>query len=191
MKKFFKYVGISFLVLVTAILVWAYLSFTGFTGCGDCLTEQDYAFMEKIKANLHEVGDTVMVADIHPGDWEDVCVERGGFDSGLWGFAEDRENVVIINDAYPRVTDRYSDSAVVFRHSDTELEIYRMIPKYMSYSRNHRDIPKDAKTTCIKREDAYFELLWNEDLREKPLNIQINRSPDYMLVILKSIKENK
>ena len=153
-----KYFFATITIILFGITLWVYSSLSGYTGCGSCLTDQDFDFARALDAELQEVGDTIMVADIHSGNWEDVCAISGGFDLGLLGFADDKKNAVVINDAYPYITDLYGDSAIIFRYSDTDLEIYRMIPEHLTYSLDRRSIPKKATTSCISKKYAQFRL---------------------------------
>ena len=149
-KNIFKYTALAFLLLVTLIV--GLFAFDWITGCGDCLNENDYAFMEKVDAQLQDVGDTVKVADIHPGDWKEVCTFGWGVDASIINkFSTPPEKGTIINGAHPFITDRYDESAIIFKHSDTELEVYRMIPEHLVYAAFKSD-------SCFKKEEAYFYL---------------------------------
>ncbi len=43
------------------------------SACFENISQADKEFQEKIKSSLLEDGDSVMVSDIHAGDWSEVC----------------------------------------------------------------------------------------------------------------------
>ena len=155
----FKILKIGFLSIVSISIVGAV--YIWLADCKACMQEQDYIFMEKIKAVLHKEGDVVKVTDIHPGNWVEVCVNPGGYNSNLASNRTpqnpDALSNIILNDADPYISEWYSESAVIFRYEPSEngqkrLEIYQMTHDLAGYSSVHY---------CLGKDDAYFLLKHN------------------------------
>lgn len=70
--RFLKIVIIT-LPLIVAFWVAGAIAL-GFPAVQEVLiTEQEREFMRRPKAYLRKIGDTVLVADVYPGDWVRVC----------------------------------------------------------------------------------------------------------------------
>tara|TARA_R110002095_G_scaffold179904_3_gene157446 strand:- start:2002 stop:2547 length:546 start_codon:yes stop_codon:yes gene_type:complete len=171
--KYLAFILLALFSIVIGVFTWDWA-----TGCGSCLQDQDYRFMEKVKSKLKNVGDIVKVADIHDGEWTKVCARSGGYDHNLsWkrNFSgKGGEEIVILNNADPYITDAYDESAMYFHYGQNEqgleqIEVYQMTPDRMTYQGY---IP--SKDGCLekdsaflqKRSDYYIQLISEKEIDE-------------------------
>lgn len=149
MKKIGIFIALVFgLFISLGALLW-------FTNCGACITQQDIDFMNKVKAELKEVGDTVKVSDIHSGDWVEVCASDFGYEGDIKKmYADSPEDVVIINSASTRISSTYDNSAIIFKYEGNKFEIYHMTPDKISYEPSQLN-----SNDCLKNSNSYFHLI--------------------------------
>lgn len=151
MKHFFSGLG----VLIVAYL-WIAI-FDPFE-CGACLQQQDYEFMDRIQSHVEENGGLVKVSDIHPGDWKEVCVTKGGinYNLSLRATPESKEKspTIIINKADPYITEAHDESAISFHYGKANdhnlVELYQMTPDKMVYLSQGK--------ACFAQSEAYMRV---------------------------------
>ncbi|MEW8026282.1 MAG: hypothetical protein AB2806_00885 [Candidatus Thiodiazotropha sp.] len=138
--------------------------------CLDTMTEQDHAFVNKIKQHLKKKGDVVKVSDIHPGDWVKVC--STGY--GTYGdalnvvseFSGIRKDLLEVKDSGNKDT-TYTDEldwGIYFYYPPNKVEyfsIYRdeILP-------NSINAIKDDYS-CVTKNRAYFIAMSNRDKKGK------------------------
>lgn len=143
------------------------------------MTEQDRAFLDRIKQHLRKKGDFVKVSDIHPGEWSKVCFTAAGArDDAIWTVAEfekiDRGQVEVIN--RPKNQASHGDMfdwGIYFFYPPNKIEYFRLFNGYAFPSQ------LKAKTDdyrCVIRRDAYFFAttdMTKEDYTNEYLSIQL------------------
>lgn len=170
-------VGKFFVVLFLSMLL---------SSCLDTMTEQDFAFIAKVKERLKHKGDIVRVSDIHPGDWKKVCFTLAGARNDVLRVVSGSENV---NESQIKVSNRKRSDA---GHGDMfEWGIYFFYPpNVIEYFRiyNGDTYPDQLhamadKYGCVAKEFAHFKAMSDQ----RPNKYR----PDSLTIQLTEIKKGK
>jgi hypothetical protein len=155
-------------------------------GCGDEVNykigDDDKAFVAKIKTHLQDVGDTVKVADIHPGEWEEVCINPVGVygNPGVRYIRHDDgsdswHKIEVING--PKATmanDRIW--GIYFRYPGDKIEYYRISVYEML-----------ASSGCVPRDTAVMNV--RETSKDWGIGNKAEKSQDFINIKLMTLKE--
>ncbi len=170
--------------LTLAAIVAALVLIYKITDCGACITEDDYAFMAKVKERLKKPGDYIKVSDIHPGEWIQVCAGGGGYNTNFasrWNpKGPDLPDKKVLNDADPTVSDKYDESAIIFDYDPETIEVYRMTPDKIVYW---------GSKGCHEKADAYLVVVSDENEFSEENRKRIGIPDDYITIEVVSKKE--
>ncbi|MEW8026285.1 MAG: hypothetical protein AB2806_00900 [Candidatus Thiodiazotropha sp.] len=127
--------------------------------CLDTMTEQDHAFVRKIKQHLKKKGDVVKISDIHPGNWTKVCFTAAGAkDDAVLSLAEfeqiDQRLIKVLNRDRDETNhiDMF-DWGIYFFYPPSSIEYFKIFNAEMLPSKvgGIRD-----EYSCVRKENAYF-----------------------------------